>query len=247
VTTHLGSTVLGEHWLAAEWPAPTAIRAGMTLRSAGSFGRHADAAQPQQLRTQLATELGLPSMSWLQQVHGSSVLELPSAAPMAPADAVFSRASQQACVVLSADCLPVLFCALDGSVIGAAHAGWRGLLAGVLEQTVAAMCARARAPLMAWLAPAIGPAAFQVGPEVRAAFLDRDPEAAAGFVVDVGDRWRADLYQLARHRLLKAGLHAEQIYGGNWCTFSDASRFFSYRREAGNSGRHATLIVRHPP
>jgi YfiH family protein len=142
------------------------------------------------------------------------------------------------CAVLTADCLPVLFSAVDGSAVGAAHAGWRGLAGGVLEATLAAM-AIPPTRLQAWFGAAIGPAAFEVGPEVRAVFVDDDAALAGCFLRGTGDRWHADLYALARARLRRAGVTA--IYGGDRCTYSDPAAYFSYRREA-RCGRMASLI-----
>ena len=165
------------------------------------------------------------------------------------ADASWSRDSGQACVVMTADCLPVLFCSLAGDVVAAAHAGWRGLLAGVLENTVAAMGVNP-ADILAWLGPAIGSAAFAVGPEVRSAFLaaaSRDQLSAtdASFVPSLEKHgyYLADLYALARVRL--GVLESGNIFGGNYCTYTDDARFFSYRRD-GRTGRMANIILRKP-
>lgn len=149
-----------------------------------------------------------------------------------------ARVAGAVCVVMTADCLPVLFCDRAGTVVAAAHAGWRGLLDGVLESTIAAMGV-AGGELMAWLGPAIGPQAFEVGDEVRAAFVARSPEAAVAFRAGKPCKWFADLELLARQRLQAAGVTS--IYGGGLCTFSDSQRFFSYRRD-GQTGRLASLI-----
>ncbi len=175
---------------------------------------------------------------WLNQVHGCKVIMAAGAAGVA-ADAAWTSAAGVACVVLTADCLPVLFTDRAGSCVAAAHAGWRGLAAGVLEATITAMPAAAK-DLLAWLGPAIGPDAFQVGSEVRAAFVESAPEDATAFRPD-GARWRADLFALARARLVRAGI--SQVSGGGICTASDAQGFFSYRRD-GVSGRFASMIVR---
>ncbi len=154
------------------------------------------------------------------------------------ADASFSRQPGTVCAVMTADCLPLLLCNSEGTVVAAAHAGWRGLCDGVIEAAVAA-CNERPARLMAWLGPAIGPDAFEVGAEVRAAFMERNPAAAAAFS-DIGDgKYLADIYALARQRLNAAGV--EQIYGGEECTVIDRARFFSYRRD-GQTGRMASLI-----
>lgn len=184
----------------------------------------------------------LPSAPrWMNQVHGIAVYDADSSGSGIPeADAAIARRSGQVCVVMTADCLPVLFCDRAGSVVAAAHAGWRGLEAGVLEATIAAMDTEP-ANLMAWLGPAIGPAAFEVGSEVREAFVQKDKAAAAAFVAGVGNRFLANLYLLARQRLLRAGVSS--IHGSEVCTFGDRERYFSYRRD-GITGRMATLIWR---
>jgi YfiH family protein len=176
---------------------------------------------------------------WLEQVHGTDCVIAESSVAGCTADASVSFEPWQICAVLTADCLPVLFCTQDGQCVGAAHAGWRGLLAGVLENTVRAM----RAPpeqIMAWFGPAIGSQRFEVGEEVRAAFLAQDAATAEAFVPH-RDKWLADLYALARQRLQAIGLVS--IDGGGLCTVNDAQRFYSYRRD-GATGRMASLIWR---
>lgn len=179
---------------------------------------------------------------WLNQVHSIRVASAEEGVAIGDADASVARVPGQVCAVLTADCLPVLFCAADGStqgaVVGAAHAGWRGLAAGVLEATVAAMRVSPQA-IFAWLGPAIGPAAFEVGDEVRTVFCRHDPQAADAFVAQDDGKWRCDLYRLARQRLVACGV--TRISGGGWCTFSDARHFYSYRRD-GATGRMASLI-----
>jgi len=145
--------------------------------------------------------------------------------------------------VLTADCLPVVFASRDGSEIAAAHAGWRGLAAGVLERTLDAMHTPAR-DIRVWLGPAAGPQAYEIGQEVFDAFTLRDRQAEAAFVATRPGHWRVDLYQLAQQRLLVAGLRADHIHGGGLCTLSDPERFYSHRRDA-LSGRMATLLWRH--
>jgi len=191
------------------------------------------AANRARLRQQLPAEPG-----WLKQVHSARVVELGRDAER-EADAAFSRQAGQVCAVLTADCLPVLFCDRAGSVVAAAHAGWRGLAGGVLEATVAAM----QVPpgeVLAWMGAAIGPQAFEVGDDVRAAFVAQHPEAATAFESQpTSGKWLADIYRLARIRLNRIGVQA--IYGGGRCTFNEADRFYSYRRD-GVTGRMATLI-----
>jgi YfiH family protein len=173
------------------------------------------------------------------EVGGDSMTEraaAPAAAPVADASVAFGAG--RVCAIRVADCMPVLFAAIDGSVVGAAHAGWRGLAGGVLEATVEQL-GIAASGLIAWMGPAIGPENFEVGAEVRGAFLATDPGAAAAFVANARGRWQCDLYALARRRL--AGMGVAGIYGGGWCTFGEADRFFSYRRD-GQCGRMAALI-----
>lgn len=183
---------------------------------------------------------GQPRLAWLQQVHGTRVVAA-DGRRLATADAHTSAEPMLACTVMTADCLPVLFCNREGTRVAAAHAGWRGLVGGVLEATVAALGVEP-ARILAWLGPAISRECFEVGPEVRAAFTAGPGDPAlidAAFASGRGDRWMADLYQLARQRLAVAGVRA--VYGGERCTFSEQERFFSYRRD-GVCGRQATLI-----
>ncbi|MBU2677637.1 MAG: peptidoglycan editing factor PgeF [Gammaproteobacteria bacterium] len=212
---------MSDGWIAADWPAPAAILAGTTLR------------------TGCLDAVGLPGdPCWLNQVHGVDVV---SAGPYdnAPdADACVGQAPGDVCVVRTADCLPVLFCAADGTEIAAAHAGWRGLAAGVLEATVAHM-SHAPQDLLVWMGPAISQPAFEVGDEVREAFVAGDDGAAGCFLANDRGRWQADLYALARRRLAATGVNA--IYGGGFCTFADQQRFFSYRRDA-DCGRMISFV-----
>jgi polyphenol oxidase len=244
--------------LTPEWPAPPNVRAAFTLRSGGAseppfdtlnLGAHVgdDARAVAHNRKLVSEALRLPAEpAWMEQVHGIEVrdLDLPKSAghpaSTAGADAAFTRREGNVCVVQVADCVPVLLSARDGSVVAVAHAGWRGLAAGVLEATVRRLAIEPRA-LLAWLGPAIGPAHFEVGDEVRRAFLAHDAAASAAFVANARGRWQCDLAALARARL--AALDVAAVYGGNWCTYADASRFFSYRRD-GRCGRMAALIWR---
>ena len=183
---------------------------------------------------------------WLNQVHGTKLVQANTVIGVSDADASFTCQPNTVCAVLTADCLPVLFCARDGSMVAAAHAGWRGLLAGVLEATLAAMHIPPR-DVMAWLGAAIGPTAFEVGEEVRTAFIQLHPEAIHAFapvssavpLTVSAPKWLADLYALARIRLASCGITA--VYGGDLCTYTDATRFYSYRRD-GKTGRMASLI-----
>lgn len=230
-----------------DWPAPARVQAFMTTREGGvsgppwgsfNLGDHvgddpaAVAVNRARLRQHLPAEPG-----WLRQVHSARVVELGRDTER-EADAAVCRVPGEVCAVLTADCLPVLFCDRAGSVVAAAHAGWRGLAAGVLEATVAAM----RVPpgeILAWLGAAIGPRAFEVGDEVREAFLAQHGAAAGAFLPQAPGKWLADLYALARIRLAASGVAA--VYGGGRCTFSETDTFFSYRRE-GVTGRMASLI-----
>jgi YfiH family protein len=194
-------------------------------------------------RGRLRELLALPSEPvWLDQVHGVAVANANSISTAAPptADASVATDRGRVCVVMVADCLPVLFTSRDGTRVAAAHAGWRGLAAGVLEQTVQALGV-AGGELRAWLGPAISRQHFEVGDDVRAAFADADPQAAAAFTRNARGRWHADLVWLARRRL--AALGVTDVTGGEWCTFADSRRFFSHRRD-GKGGRLAALIWR---
>jgi YfiH family protein len=243
-------------WIEADWPAPTGVRALTTLRqglgvsqppfdSLNLGARCGDAADAvADNRRQLAAALALPTPPrWLRQVHGIDVAIEPDY-DEPEADAAVTRTPGVVLAILTADCLPVVFAAQDGSEIAAAHAGWPGLSAGMLEATVAAMRTAPEA-LQAWIGPAAGPARYEIGAEVRERFLDHDARAAAAFVPTRAGHWLVDLFAIARMRLVAAGLDPAQVHGGGLCTLSDPARFFSHRRstlagEAG-SGRMATL------
>ncbi len=236
-----------------DWPAPPRVRALATTRAGGvsvgdfaslNLGDHVGDAPTAVAanRARLHAALALPAEPlWLRQVHEVRVADAAREGAGCEADAMIATAPGQICAVLTADCLPVIFCDETGSHVAAAHAGWRGLAAGVLEATVAASAARGVAPqsLLAWIGPAIGAAAYEVGEDVRNAFLARDPAAAAGFTANARGRWQLDLVAIARARLAAAGV--SQVGGGELCTFSDPARFFSHRRD-GRCGRQATLV-----
>ncbi|MEO5566217.1 MAG: peptidoglycan editing factor PgeF [Luteimonas sp.] len=253
--------------LRADWPAPPGVHALNTMRgpagtSVAPFDKFDlglrngdDATIVADNRALLQRGLELPAAPhWLRQVHGTTVHRVvnrdPSAGtgdgigaelePEPEADAAVTGASGVVLAVLTADCLPVVLAARDGSEVAVAHAGWRGLAAGVLEATVAAMQG-APGTIIAWLGPAAGPAAYEVGSEVRDAFMAHDPRAAAAFVPTRHGHWNLDLYALARQRLAGAGVAA--VHGGGLCTISDPSRFYSHRRDQ-RSGRMATLVWR---
>jgi hypothetical protein len=235
-------------FLIPDWPAPDNVRALQTLRTGGcspapwnsfNLGDHVgdEAARVAANRDLLRASLpGEPC--WLRQVHGVKVVDAASASAGVEADAACARTAGSVCVVMTADCLPVLFCNRQGTVVAAAHAGWRGLLAGVLENTLATMQCPA-GDVLAWLGPAIGPDNFEVGDEVRNAFVEGDAGATAAFQPQGQGKWLADLYALARRRLAAAGVVG--VYGGGLCTVADGGRFFSYRRD-GVTGRQASLI-----
>lgn len=242
----VGMSKYPQSWLKPDWPAPDQVRAISTSREGGAssspyesmnLGDHVedDPRAVAENRRRLAELLALPSEPlWLRQVHGVDVL----GAEGECADARLVNRPGQVAVVMTADCLPVLFCDRQGREVAAAHAGWRGLVAGILERTVARMEAD-NGEILAWLGPAIGPQAFEVGDEVRRAFMEYDTRAQEAFTPSPAGRWLADIYQLARQRLESAGIM--QIYGGGLCTYSDAERFYSFRRD-GATGRMASLI-----
>lgn len=236
-------------FITPDWPAPARVRSCMTTRASGvstgpyaslNLGDHVQDAPAAVAANRVLLRQRLPAEPvWLRQIHGTHVVQAETAVGVPDADAIVARTPGVVCAVLTADCLPVLFCTQDGSVIAAAHAGWRGLAAGVLEATLAAM-GECPCDVMAWLGAAIGPAAFEVGDEVRAAFMQSHPEAVRAFVpARQPGKWLADIYVLARIRLNASGVNA--VYGGGLCTYTDAARFYSYRRD-GRTGRMASLI-----
>jgi YfiH family protein len=244
---------LTEH-IQPDWPAPSNVRALTTTRDGGSsqgawkslnLALHVgdDAQRVQQNRRSLTEAFALPAEPvWLEQVHGTTVITLGSSdRPVDPpqADGACTASAEVVCCVMTADCLPVLLCDKAGTRVGIAHAGWRGLAGGVIEATVAAMGVNSADALLAWLGPAISQPAYEVGPEVRAAFIEQDPALDAAFAANANGRWQADLYALARAALGRLGVTA--VYGGEFCTHRDARRFFSHRREA-PCGRMASLI-----
>lgn len=240
--------------LKADWPAPFHVKTAISTREGGvslapysglNLGSHvSDSAQAVAQNRQLfIQQAAMPAEPfWLNQVHGTECVVLEqtdfSAGPIT-ADASTTKTKGLVSVVLTADCLPVLFCDAAGTQVAAAHAGWRGLVEGVLEHSLAQFSDPMT--VMAWLGPAIGPTAFEVGDEVRQAFIAKDAKADAAFISVPGKsgKWLADLYQLARLRLTAAGV--SQIYGGGFCTYTDPQRFYSYRRD-GQTGRMASCI-----
>lgn len=241
-------------FLPADWPVPSGVKAGTTLRTGGvgegafaslNLAAHVgdEPAAVRANRTRLRRFLALPDEPvWLRQVHGTRVVKAAAGARDSEADAAWTDEPGVVCAVMTADCLPVVFASRDGRVVAAAHAGWRGLCQGVLESTVEALPADP-AELHAWFGPGISQAAFEVGDEVRAQFLALGAEGRRCFERNGRGRWQADLYGLARLRLEAAGIAG--IHGGGMCTAADARRFFSYRRD-GPCGRMATLVWRRP-
>ncbi|MCB1977320.1 MAG: peptidoglycan editing factor PgeF [Nitrosomonas sp.] len=252
-------------YIVPNWPAPDHVRALFTTRSGGvsentggayaslNLGMHVNDNPDRVLANRRLLRQHLPNEpQWLEQVHGVDHIRVERAAAVPlRADAALSDNPGAVCAVMVADCLPVYLCDSAGSAVGIVHAGWRGLSAGIVEKSVAGMRIEPER-MMAWLGPAIGPAHFEVGDEVRAIFVDHDPYAAIAFKpasaaaqvqvqVESGSKtkWYADIFQLARLRLQAAGV--TRIYGGGICTYSDPARFFSYRRD-GVTGRMAALI-----
>jgi len=232
-----------------DWPAPGNVRAVMTTRQGGvsqapydsfNLGSHVgdEPAHVTRNRELLREIAELPDdPHWLQQIHGCRVVRCGSGTQPVAADAATADVPGRVCAVLTADCLPLLICNRSGTRVAAVHAGWRGLAAGVIESTLARFGRRDE--LLVWLGPAIGPAAFEVGNEVRQVFLSLDPLAEPGFKPSRPGHWLADLYFLARRRL--ALPQVAYIGGGDHCTLSESSRFFSYRRD-GVTGRMAALV-----
>ncbi|WP_339486601.1 peptidoglycan editing factor PgeF [Pseudomonas sp. EL_65y_Pfl2_R95] len=234
-------------WLIPDWPAPVRVNACVTTRNGGisaepfaslNLGMHVDddPVAVAKNRQRLMSQVGCQP-AWLSQVHGVVVAQADTSR-VVEADASWTETPGVACTVMTADCLPVLFCDLAGTRVAAAHAGWRGLASGVLEATLDTL-GFDPAETLIWLGPAIGPDAFEVGPEVREAFVSQHPQAIEAFVASRNaGRFMADIYQLARIRLAARGVTA--VYGGGFCTFSDP-RFYSYR-QAARTGRFGSLV-----
>lgn len=249
---------MSESGIIPDWPAPANVRALQTTRAGGvsvgayatlNLGDHVGDDPVVVARNRALLRSTLPAEPvWLKQVHGNIVADADHAVGVPEADAVLARQPGKVCAVMTADCLPLLVCDEAGTVVAAAHAGWRGLAGGVVEATVTAMNV-APERLLVWLGPAIGPQAFEVGEEVRQAFMAHDPAAAKAFALSsalstqgsgLGTRkWLADIFLLARQRLALLGV--QRVYGGGLCTYTDAERFYSYRRDR-VTGRMASLI-----
>lgn len=239
-------------YLKPDWPAPPGVRALMTLRDGGvsgcpydslNLGLHVgdEIERVLENRERLTRVFDLPSPPcWLNQVHGIRAIEAGTTVAAPEADAAWSRTPGRVCAVMTADCLPILLCTHDGSAVAAVHAGWKGLVQGVVASAVAALGTSA---VLAWLGAAIGPDAFEVGAEVRETFLDSDPGFDPAFRSTTDGRYLADIYALGRLSLIQAGVAAEDIHGGGWCTHNQPADFFSYRRDR-VTGRMAALIWR---
>jgi YfiH family protein len=242
-----------DHLILPDWNAPAHVKAAITTRKGGvseapydslNLGDHVEDLEKNVImnRSLIKNQLGFVNEPfWLKQVHGVAVADAGDEASTREADASISQQKQSVCVVMTADCLPVLFCDQAGTVVAAAHAGWRGLQAGVLEKTIKSMQVEP-ASILAWLGPAIGEKAFEVGEEVRQAFCNDMPEAECAFVPSRNEgKWFANIYELARLRLQKTGLERQNITGGDFCTYTDSDTFFSYRRDK-VTGRMASFI-----
>ncbi|SDH60671.1 conserved hypothetical protein [Nitrosomonas sp. Nm132] len=248
----MNSSYIMHHWITPSWPSPPNVKAIFTTRKGGvsknrggayaelNLGDHVhdDSLLVQQNRALLRTYL--PSNPyWLKQVHGARPVWVEENEVKPEGDAALSRCGGRVCAILVADCLPIFLCDTAGSVVGVVHAGWRGLARGVIENSITEMACKS-SEIIAWLGPAIGPKHFEIGEEVREVFLEQDSKSGAAFTPGHSDKkWFADLFILARQRLTDVGV--TKVYGGYECTFSDPSRFYSYRRD-GKTGRMAALI-----
>jgi polyphenol oxidase len=238
---------LAQSFIYPDWPAPSQVKSIQTTRLGGvsvgpyaslNLGDHVkDNPQHVAHNRQLLNTFVPTEPVWLNQVHGVRVIDAAISSCLESADAAYSNKVNVVCVTMTADCLPVLLCNKQGTVVAAVHAGWRSLCDGVIEATVNAMPADVR-DLMAWLGPAIGPDAFEVGAEVKAQFMAQDTNAEQAFKAK-GDKWLGNLYQIARQRLQRLGVNA--VYGGGACTYTDQEKFFSFRRD-GDTGRMASMI-----
>jgi polyphenol oxidase len=238
------------HWLQPDWPAPANIHAATTLRTGGVSQSDYASLNPathvgdnvdlvSQNRQIIKNLLNLPSEPlWLNQTHSNRAIKAIATDKPQQADASYTDQSGVVCAVMTADCLPLLVCSGDGTEIAAIHAGWRGLLDGVIDNAISAL---QNIDLLVWLGPAIGPDRFEVGDEVRAAYVAKSTEYVSAFKQQNQDKWLADIYQLARINLAFLGI--TKVFGGGFCTVTDQERFYSYRRDK-VTGRMATLIWR---
>lgn len=235
----------------ADWPAPKNIKAYSTLRTGGvstgafdslnlGYSTADNAENVKTNRALLSQTLKLPNEPcWVYQIHSNIAVPATQQTPLAQADATYTKNAQQVCAVMTADCLPLLVCNQSGTHVAAIHAGWRGLSSGIIESTLQGLNLPPN-EILVWLGPAIGPEKFEVGDEVRNAFMQVDNNASQAFKATRPGHWMADLYTLARQRLNRQGI--TQIYGGKYCTFTDEKLFFSHRRDQGKTGRMASLI-----
>ncbi|CAG0964198.1 Polyphenol oxidase [Methylophilaceae bacterium] len=235
-----------------DWPAPANVRALQTTRNGGvsvapydslNLGMHVEDNPMHVVRNRQLLNRYVPTEPvWLNQVHGLAVVDAGATSCVPDADASYARFKGAVCVAMTADCLPILFCNREGSMVAATHAGWRGLCDGVIEATIAAMQIPPDS-LMAWLGPAIGPQAFEVGNDVRQEFMAKHDAAASAFLPAGNGKWLGNIYQLAQQRLSRLGV--THIHGGgvdqDFCTYTDRARFFSFRRD-GRTGRMASMI-----
>ena len=239
---------MANDFIIPDWPAPPRVRALVTTRRGGislppwdsfNLGDHVgDAAEAvAENRRRLRQYLPADPL-WLKQVHGTHCIDVAIAVPASEADAAMTTRPGIVCAVLTADCLPLLLCDVEGKVVAAIHAGWRGLASGIIESTVTAMQVPGER-LLAWLGPAIGPERFEVGHDVRRAFIEHNPDAEAAFSSRSNGKWLCNIYLLARQRL--ESLNVCRIAGADFCTVRDPGRFYSYRRD-GITGRMASLI-----
>lgn len=241
-----------DSFIIPDWPAPANVSAIQTTRIGGvslppyaslNLGSHVNDDPLHVTRNRQLLNTIVPTEPvWLNQVHGIRVIDAAQSSCVEQADGSFTKNNHVVCVTMTADCLPVLLCDKAGTVVAAVHAGWRSLCDGVIEEAVKQMAVNNN-DLMAWLGPAIGPDAFEVGAEVRAQFIENDTKAERAFKPKE-EKWLGNLYQIALQRLTNLGVTG--VYGGNqekltWCTYTDKERFFSFRRD-GNTGRMATMI-----
>ncbi len=224
------------------WPVPKYVKAFTTTRQQGNFAMHTgdNLARVQRNRQQLIEDYQLPSAPcWLQQTHGTNVINLDSKSPqLMTGDAAFSKQPQKICAVMTADCLPLLLYSPTSDHVAAIHGGWRGLAAGIINHSIATMVTKPH-HLLAWLGPAIGPEKFEVGEDVLHAFLKLD-RYHEEFFKQVDGRWLANIYSIARHELTKLGV--SEIYGGSYCTMLQDNLFYSYRHDGDKTGRMVSLI-----
>lgn len=224
------------NFIAADWPAPSNVHARTTTRA--GFGEH----NPKEVeeRRKLCDLLTLPSEPiWLNQIHGTKVVKATPDKTDIDADGAYTDEANRVCVIFTADCLPIFICNKQGTKVSVLHAGWRGLAAGIIDQALQSLAIPAE-DMLVWLGPAIGPNQFEVGKDVLDAFTAQNQEAEAAFIAKENNKWNANLYALATQQLNTQGI--KQVYGGNYCTYTQDDLFFSYRRDKGAPGRLANLI-----